>query len=426
MKNKICLLILSALCSIQLYAGAWYSFANKIPITKYAGLEMRLEANVRAEIIDEEASARLWVRVNKASGRGFFENMWNRPIKEKEWKIYSIEGKIDEDALTLSFGALTEFSGNFYYDDFKLSIKNKQGVWEIIYQTNFENGFDSWKDGISSSAYPLLGTNKFFTTSIYDTKLKDHQKCLKIVGNKVPNYGNNKEVGKYAKVNGINLYYEVYGSGQQPLVILHGNGGSIANADPHLEFFSKKYKVIAIDSRGQGKSIDDVSELTYDLMASDVNALLEQLHIDSAYVWGQSDGAILSLLLAKDYPKKVKKAIAYAANLTPDTLGLMPVEYNRIKAIVDHPKNAKEEQLNTLMYKYPNIPFSDLHKIKADILVMSGDADMIPLEHTLKIYQNIERSNLCVLPAATHGGAWEKPELFQQIATDFFEKPFTK
>ena len=421
MKNIFILLVF---CSTQMYAGSWYSFSNKIDITKYAGMEMKLEAAVKAEIVDEDASARLWVRVDRGAGRGFFDNMWNRPVKEKEWKNYSIEGKIDDDALSLSFGALTEYSGSFYYDDFKIKVKNEKGVWEIIYQINFENGLDTWKDGISYPA-TLLGTNKFFTTSVYNTKLKDHGNCLKIVGNNVPNYGHNKEVGKYAKVNGINLYYEIYGSGQ-PLVILHGNGGSISNAEPHLEFFSKKHKVIAIDSRGQGRSVDDSSDLTYDLMASDVNALLEQLQIDSAYVWGQSDGAILSLILAKDYPKKIKKAIAYAANLTPDTLGLMPVEYKRIEEKVNHPENAKEKQLNTLMYKYPNIPFSDLHRIKADVLVMSGDADMIPLEHTLKIYQNILRSNLCVLPGATHGGAWEKPELFQQLATDFFEKPFKK
>lgn len=364
MKTKTYLFILFAFYSTQLSATSWFSFANKIPITKYVGQEIKLEAAVKVETIDEYSSARLWLRADRGVlGRGFLKNMWDNPIKNKEWNIYSIEGKIDEDALSVSFGALTEYSGNFYYDDFKLSIKNKQGAWELIYQMNFENGIESWKPGILNPSSPLLGTNNFFTVSIYDTKLKEHQNCLKIVGTNVPTYGHSKEAGKYAKVNGINLYYEIYGKGK-PLVILHGNGGSIS--------------------------------------------------------------AILSLLLAKDYPKKVKKAIAYAANLTPDTLGLITMEYKRIEEEVNHPKSAKGKQLNTMMYKYPNVPFSDLHKIKADILVMSGDADNIPLEHTLKIYKSIERSNLCVLPAATHGGAWEKPELFQQLAIDFFEKPFKK
>jgi pimeloyl-ACP methyl ester carboxylesterase len=412
------------LLSIVANAQSWYSFAYNQPILKYRGLSFKLEASVRTDITDEYASARIWFRVDKKEGSGFFENMWEKPIRDIKWKTCTIEGKIDEDAENAAFGTLSEFSGNFYYDDFKLSIKNKEGAWETIYETSFESGSMGWQPGIFSSD-PERGKNKFFLYAIEDSGSKEHKKCLKVIGTKVPNYGHNKEVGKYAKVNGINLYYEIYGSGK-PLVILHGNGGSINNAEQHIEFFKEKYKVIAIDSRGQGNSIDDSTALSYDLMASDVNQLLEQLHIDSAYVWGHSDGAILALILAKDYPKKVKKAIAYAANLTSDTLGLTPSTYKMIEETIKTSADPKKKQLYTMMYKYPNIPFSDLHKIKAQVLVMSGDNDMIPLGHTLMIYKNIKKSNLCVLPGATHGGAWQKPKLFQEIAIDFFEKPFQK
>ncbi len=414
----ICLL-LSILTRAQL---SWYSFAHNQPIAKYRGLQFKLEASVKTDIIDEYASARIWLRLDKNNGYGFFDNMWEKPIRNAQWKTYTIEGKVDDDAENAIFGTLNEFSGNFYYDDFKLSIKNKEGIWETLYQTTFENTV-GWHSGISSDS--TKGTNNLFTESIVDSHDKDHGKCLKVTGTKVPNYGHNKAIGKYAKVNNINLYYEIYGTGK-PLIILHGNGGSISNAEPHLQFFMEKYKVIVIDSRGQGNSIDDSSALNYDLMASDVNQLLEQLQIDSAYVWGHSDGAILALILAKDYPKRISKAIAYAANLTSDTLGLVPAEFERIKKIVETSKNPKAKQLNTMMYKYPNIPFSDLHKISAQVLIMSGDNDMIPLEHTLMIYKNITKSNLCILPGATHGGAWQKPQLFQEIAIDFFEKPFQK
>ena len=79
-----------------------------------------------------------------------------------------------------------------------------------------------------------------------------------------------------------------------------------------------------------------------------------------------------------------------------------------------------------LMLDYPHIQFSDLHKIKAEILIMSGDNDDIPLSHTLEIYKNIKSSNLCVIPGATHYGAYRKPKLFQDLAVDFFDKPFEK
>ncbi|HVE61928.1 MAG TPA: alpha/beta hydrolase, partial [Chitinophagaceae bacterium] len=83
----------------------------------------------------------------------------------------------------------------------------------------------------------------------------------------------NKKTGKYADVNGIKMYYEIYGSGK-PLLFVHGNGGSIESGKDQISFFSKNHKVIAADSRGQGKTIDTGDSLTYDQLAADINALL--------------------------------------------------------------------------------------------------------------------------------------------------------
>ena len=72
-------------------------------------------------------------------------------------------------------------------------------------------------------------------------------------------YGDNKEAGGYKEVNGIKMYYEIYGSGK-PLLLLHGSGGSIRNAKPKIEFFQQYFKVVAIDSRAHGKSIDSTTK----------------------------------------------------------------------------------------------------------------------------------------------------------------------
>src|SRR5688500_7595465 len=118
--------------------------------------------------------------------------------------------------------------------------------------------------------------------------------------------GNNEKVGRYANVRGFKMYYEVYGAGE-PLLFVHGNGGSINNFIHQVPFFAKKYKVILADSRAQGKSIDVSDSLTYEMMADDLNALLDHLKIDSCHVIGWSDGGINGLLLALRHPKKVKK-----------------------------------------------------------------------------------------------------------------------
>src|ERR1700739_990562 len=120
------------------------------------------------------------------------------------------------------------------------------------------------------------------------------------------NYGNNPSAGKYYNIRGIKMYCEIYGEGK-PLLMIHGNGGSIQAFENNIPYFSKKYKVIALDSRAQGKSIDNNDSLSFEMMADDEAALLDYLHIDSAYVIGWSDGAINALLLAMRHPEKVKK-----------------------------------------------------------------------------------------------------------------------
>jgi pimeloyl-ACP methyl ester carboxylesterase len=113
------------------------------------------------------------------------------------------------------------------------------------------------------------------------------------------------------------MYYEIYGKGE-PLLIIHGNGGSIENFSNQIPFFSKKYQVILADSRAHGKSVDDQDSLSYEMMADDFAALLDHLKIDSAHVIGWSDGGINGLLLASRHPEKVKKLAATGANLIPD------------------------------------------------------------------------------------------------------------
>lgn len=96
-------------------------------------------------------------------------------------------------------------------------------------------------------------------------------------------YGSNKAAGKYAEVNGIKLYYESYGKGN-PLLLLHGNGGSINAFKNQVPFFEKNYRVIAVDSRLQGKSGGSPDTLSYEMMADDFCALITYLRLDSVFI----------------------------------------------------------------------------------------------------------------------------------------------
>jgi len=235
-------------------------------------------------------------------------------------------------------------------------------------------------------------------------------------------YGNNSKAGHYAPVNGIQIYYETYGSGE-PLIMFHGNGGSIAAFKNQIPFFEKYYKVIAIDSRLQGKSGGSADTLSYDMMASDFAGLLDYLHIDSAYVLGWSDGGIDGLILAMKYPGKVKKLAVTGANIVPDTTAVHAADFEGAKNIAfSTTASPIDKTLNRMMIYQPQIHFSEMKKIHCPVLVMAGDRDMIKPEHTLKIYQSLPVAELCIFPDSYHHVCQQHPELFNETVLTFFRK----
>ena len=238
-------------------------------------------------------------------------------------------------------------------------------------------------------------------------------------------YGNNPDAGHYVNVNSIKLYYEVYGEGE-PLLLIHGNGGSIREHSDKIEHFKNKYQVITADSRAHGKTQDVGDSLTYKNMTSDINELLNHLKIDSCYIWGQSDGGVIGLRLAMDYPDKVKKLAVFGANLKPDTSAVYESIVDWIDETYSKTTDNHEKRLFDLLKFQPQIEVRELSKIKIPVLIMSGDRDAIKLEHSVKIFNHIENSNLFIMPGATHFGSYEKPVLFNLILEDYFSKPFSK
>jgi pimeloyl-ACP methyl ester carboxylesterase len=238
--------------------------------------------------------------------------------------------------------------------------------------------------------------------------------------------GNNPSAGGFFKNGPVKVYYEMYGSGK-PLIIIHGNGGSIRGRALFIEEFSKKYKVIAMDNRCHGRSDCPAPHLTYEQIAGDLNALLTNLKVDSALIWGHSDGGIIGLMMAMKYPDKVKKLLASGANLRPDTTALDPEIFPMLETM--RPQSMKDSVHSKqfqLLVTEPHIPVKDLHAIKADVLVMAGDRDFIRNEHTMEIFNNIPQAFLCILPGTTHGVFQDRQKWFTEILYDFFDKPQQK
>lgn len=236
-------------------------------------------------------------------------------------------------------------------------------------------------------------------------------------------YGKNPSAGHYTQINGIQLYYETYGSGE-PLIMLHGNGGSIDAFRYQIPFFAKYYQVIAIDSRLQGKSGGSPDTISYEQMASDFCALLDYLHIKSSNVLGWSDGGIDGIIMAMKCPEKVKKLAISGANTVPDSTAVTNADIQGMKNFVANPGKASKTDvaLTQMMIDQPNISYADLGKISCPVLVMAGDRDMIKAEHTLKIYQSIPGASLCIFPDSNHGVCQQHPDLFNATVLTFLSK----
>ncbi|WP_332367922.1 alpha/beta hydrolase [Spirosoma telluris] len=228
------------------------------------------------------------------------------------------------------------------------------------------------------------------------------------------------------------MYYEVYGAGK-PLLLIHGNGGSIENFKNQIPYFAKNYKVIAVDSRAQGKSIDTSDSLTYEMMADDFNALLNQLHVDSCYVIGWSDGGINGLLLAMRHPEKVRKLAITGANLWPDTTAVDPSLFQWIVSTNDSlakvpqiPAVKAQKKLLNLMVFNPNISTAALKLVTCPTLVIGGDNDVILPKHTLAIAEAIPQAYLWILPNSGHSTLIRYKDMFNQVVEDFFKMPYRK
>ncbi|MCJ7796862.1 MAG: alpha/beta hydrolase, partial [Thermoleophilia bacterium] len=193
-------------------------------------------------------------------------------------------------------------------------------------------------------------------------------------------YGANAPASGTFTHDGVSLYYETYGDGQ-PLLLVHGNGASIGSMAAQIDFFRKRYKVIAMDSRDQGHSSDSDSPLTYEKMTDDLAALIDHLKLGSVDVIGWSDGGIEALLLGVRHPSKVKKIIAMAANLNPSTNAIYKESEELFRSMLastpdsvrNTPAGRRAQKVTGMILKEPNIDPTMLERITAPTLVLAGD-----------------------------------------------------
>ena len=258
-----------------------------------------------------------------------------------------------------------------------------------------------------------------------------------VLPNEIP-YGNNASAGHYTNAGDAKIYYEVYGKGK-PLVILHGGiAGSTYEMRQLIDDFSKYYQVIAISTRGHGKSELGTKPHTYEQKAKDVVAVLNEVTKDSVTVFGFSDGGYTGYYLASLFPQKVKQMVVigaaethpgdYKINLKvadmmqldkaywEQQLQLMP-EPNRLQEMFDKVSDATAKMLVSKDF---------FATIKCPVLVMAGNHDQfVSTQRVVNASKMLPNAELAIIPNATHAAFLENFPAVWSVTSRFLKLPTT-
>lgn len=256
--------------------------------------------------------------------------------------------------------------------------------------------------------------------------------------------------GAYAQVNGLRLYYELHGPERGvPLVLLHGGGSTIdVTFGRVLPFLSRNRRVIALEEQGHGRTSDREGPVRFESSADDVAALLAQLDVGAADVFGFSNGASVALQLALRHPAQVRRLV-FASSFTRRD-GAQPgfwsfMEQADFSSMPQPLKDAflavnpDPQQLRTMaakdrerMVSFVDVPDERIRSVRAPTLVVAGDRDIVRLEHAVELSRLIPDARLLVLPGG-HGdylgelvmtrGETRLPELTAGLVEAFLDAP---
>ena len=236
-----------------------------------------------------------------------------------------------------------------------------------------------------------------------------------------------------APVNGIKIWYASFGRGE-PVLLIHGGLANSNYWGHQVRALLKHYRVVVMDSRGHGRSSRNEQPYGYDLMASDVLALMDHLGIKKAAIVGWSDGAIIGLDIAMHHPERVSRLFAFAANSDPSGVADIAKsdvfnayierageEYKRLSPTPTEYKSFVE-QITKMWETQPNWTEADLAAIKVPTWIVDADHDeAIKRENTEFMAAHIPGAGLLIQPNVSHFSFMQDPEQFTNDVLHFLE-----
>ncbi len=199
----------------------------------------------------------------------------------------------------------------------------------------------------------------------------------------------------FVQLTNVRMHYVVYGSGEQPLVLIHGNGGSANSLAEAAGYLANDYTVYVIESRCHGQS-SDPGTIDYESMADDTAQFTAAMKLKKPYIMGHSDGGIVAMTLAARYPDIPGAVISCGANTSSETMKQYFITGVKIKNAFRHDK------LNDMMLTLPDLTAEMLGGITAPTYIVAGEHDIMKLSDTAYMYRKIPNSRVAIIKGAGH------------------------
>ncbi len=239
----------------------------------------------------------------------------------------------------------------------------------------------------------------------------------------------------YVEHDGARIWYATYGSGQ-PAILLHGGLGHSGNWGYQVPaLVDNGYRAVVIDSRGHGRSTRDARPFSYELMASDVAAVMDTLDIEQAALVGWSDGACTALVLASNAPERVAGVFFFACNMDPS--GTKEIEFGPVlkrcfgRHIKDYARlsstpdqfDAFSEAVGLMQQTQPNYSAHDLAQISVPVAIVQSEHDeFIKREHAEYLARSIPHAEFIELHGVSHFAPLQRPDQFNRAMLAFLGK----
>jgi pimeloyl-ACP methyl ester carboxylesterase len=233
----------------------------------------------------------------------------------------------------------------------------------------------------------------------------------------------------YAEVNGTRTWYDQRGDGA-PLVLLHGGFNDSRDFHGNLEALADRFRLFLPERRGHGHTPDVEGPITFDLMAQDLIAFIDEVVGEPAHLVGYSDGASVATLAAVRRADLVRRLVLISGVFQPSGWIFLPdAETEMPREIVeaygevspDGPEHfaVVAPKIAKAATDDPGVPPAELGRITSRTLVMAADDDLVHMEHTIALYRGIPDSELAVVPGTSHILLVEKPEVCVSLVRDF-------